>query len=442
MTTLNLKQNQSILTPLKSESPTLAIKQMNTKPPSNINMNYPTPYQVNKQFTKPGGIISSSVLSTSSLPSSIPSPSRSTQSAISAYTYPEEKENLNNENLPDNSSLRKLVLSQQFSINSNNQLNSSPNKSLNSDASRFGKTPNSSLGTLSGGVGSLFYSFLSQNPKSSPYSSIDSKQSFDSRPSYNNYASNESYNNFQRPFQTQQNQSQSKSSSLNTSPLTQQKLKKLQETLTRHYSKQQLSELGIFIPEADETETTTTPSNNNLIYLKNNKNDYFSLSGRAFSMTDNSNIDYKYSSYSSPYQEKYAQKIRNINANPSHPFFYESKSIDQALNNNDYYSRNANDVTMLPNNKPKSQSASPAINQLSPVSVNTNVQSTTGSPGTGSMLSSGSNTIQNLSNKSNEKIKGPVANNTSGNSALYNAVAAAAAVVNNQSSPQAFSKYI
>lgn len=106
------------------------------------------------------------------------------------------------------------------------------------------------LGSL--GMSALFYSFLKNNAKN--INSPPGDSGYDSRQDSSLNNSNLSSTTMSSLNKSQQ-QNLMPTTNNTASPITQMKLKNLQEALAKHYSKEQLSQLGIVIPNISNNST-------------------------------------------------------------------------------------------------------------------------------------------------------------------------------------------
>jgi hypothetical protein len=372
-------------------------------------------------------------------------------------------------------------------------LSSSPSLKTNASSSAM-STAN--RGPLSGGMSALFYSFLKNNP-STNRSSSSIESNYDSKPdnqassvantliAQNQSASplqpsNNSTNNNQmkllqqtlpasqvtyqmdRQQQQSEHQAQPITPQSSASLLAQKKLKKLQESLATHYSKEQLNEMGIVIPglnsnsivepspprasseiassSGPNTNSNSSASNlqqqrsqqqkqqtisNNLSHRSSlDANDEARANRASYPKTNNSNTNIYHNmvpSLTSNDQYRY----RPAHLSHPHPFYFDSANnkMGSALLNKNY--------DLVENSyKPDKDNSTPIKSQSSSSSTILSPISTT---------SLASNTSTSSSTSSNSPMNG--SNYRTNENELLKAVAEAA-IAANKTSPHAFTRYI
>jgi hypothetical protein len=143
----------------------------------------------------------------------------------------------------------------------------------------------------------------------------------------------------------QQEQSQSKALSNTSSPITQLKLKKLQEALIKHYSKEQLSELGIIINENFQKPNQKIDSNSSGNFKSDTKiHEYQPNSLSSSSLFENNKIPpYQYSlldDQRSKRNETFNNTLQNQDQFNTIP--RDSNKYDYSLKNNLNYDKPKN----------------------------------------------------------------------------------------------------
>jgi hypothetical protein len=400
---------------------------------------------------------------------------------------------------------RSTNLNASDSNNPNQQMRSTNNKSHSpvklssslrdhANFSSFDSTSNnqiiSSNNQNSLGMSSIFNSFINKNNSpqtknslsSPPDSGYDSRQDTVLNSNINNklstldsskQKSTTSNNNLNEPIQNRAGAS--------SSPITQVKLKKLQEALTKHYSKEQLTQLGIVIPGVNSDPN----DNNNKIdtNLENIARNYLSkipnsadinLKTRHSSFNEsthvsNTNVNQSPSSnklstnrnYSiinnsdypksneTPQKQEYLKYSSFLTSNketfdaPSqqHPFYYDaidnynssqysnsrqSNYSSTAYNPKHHYHHYANSSSTVQSPTPTSSSVQSPISVMSSTSI---MSTTSNSSSTNSSTAAGSstNTASTLNNNMNTTPVNPTNTNNASS---------------NKASPFIFSKYI